>query len=108
VVAGIGSGTYQQIDDTSARVNGANHYTFILCDQYYAAFFTTERKDRLTVLDIFRNFASREFLYNDYAITLLAAFELPKKDLKQFNIYFDKNKVVDETCLKAGSVQSTN
>jgi hypothetical protein len=108
VVAGIGSGTYQQIDDTFARVNGANHYTHILCNQYYAAFFTTERKDRLTVLDIFRNFAPREFLYNDYAITLLEAFELPKKNRKEINIHFDKNKVVDETCLKAGSVQSTN
>jgi hypothetical protein len=85
VMAGIGSGTYQQIDDTFARVSGENHYTHILCNQYYAAFFTTERKDRLTVLDIFRNFAPREFLYNDYAIILLAAFELPKKDLKQTN-----------------------
>jgi hypothetical protein len=100
VVAGIGSGTYQQIDDTFARVNGANHYTHILCNQYYAAFFTTERKDRLTVLDIFRNFAPREFLYNDYAITLLETFGLPKKNRKKIKIYFDKNKVVDETCFE--------
>ena len=26
--------SYQQIDDTSARVNGVNHYTQILCNPY--------------------------------------------------------------------------
>jgi hypothetical protein len=71
VTAGIANGSYQQIDDTGARVNGNNHYTHVLCNPYYSAFFTTERKDRLTVLDIFRNFAPRAFIYNDYAIGLL-------------------------------------
>jgi hypothetical protein len=106
VIAGIGSGTYQQIDDTFARVNGANHYPPILCDQYYAAFFTTERNDRLTVLDIFRHFAPRAFLYDDYATTLLAAFKMPQKDRKQINIHVEKNKAVDEACFE-GWLSST-
>lgn len=77
MIAGIGSGTYQQIDDTFARVNGANHYPPILCDQYYAAFFTT-----------------------------LLAFEMPQKDRKQINIHVEKNKAVDEACFE-GWLSST-
>jgi hypothetical protein len=96
VTAGIANGSYQQIDDTGARVNGNNHYTHVLCNPYYSAFFTTERKDRLTVLDIFRNFAPREFIYNDYAIGLLEGFKLPQKCRKLIEQHFDKNKMINE------------
>jgi regulator of replication initiation timing len=98
VTAAISSGSYQQIDDTGARVNGDNHYTHVLCNPYYSAFFTTERKDRLTVLDIFRNFAAREFIYNDYTNELLEIFKLPQKHRKHIDTYFDKNIVLDEVC----------
>lgn len=49
---GLQSTSYQQIDDTSARVNGKNHYCHVLCNPYYTAYFTTPKKDRLTVLKI--------------------------------------------------------
>ena len=74
--AGLASTTYQQIDDTSARVKGQNHYTQIVCNPFYSAYFTTERKDRLTVLDVLRSFAPRQFLYNSEAISLLDGFKL--------------------------------
>ncbi len=77
--AGLLSGHFQQIDDTGARVNGENHYTQIICNPFYSAYFTTPRKDRLTVLDVFRDFAPREFLYNQRAISLLTGFNLSKK-----------------------------
>lgn len=77
--AGLLSTPYQQIDDTSARVKGQNHYTQIICNPFYSAYFTTQRKDRLTVLDVFRNLAPREFLYNSEAIRLLDRFKLAKK-----------------------------
>jgi hypothetical protein len=77
--AGLSSTSYQQIDDTSARVKGQNHYTQIVCNSFYSAYFTTERKDRLTVLDVFRDFAPRQFLYNAEAISLLDSFKLAKK-----------------------------
>lgn len=69
--AGLETGTYAQIDDTSARVNGRNCHTQIVCNELYAAYFTTERKDRLTVLDVLRQFDSREFLFNDETDRLL-------------------------------------
>jgi len=43
---------FQQIDDTTVRVNGKNQYSQILCNPYYTAFFTVPRKDRLTILDL--------------------------------------------------------
>jgi hypothetical protein len=93
-------------------VNGNNHYTHVLCDPYYSAFFTTERKDRLTVLDICRNFAPREFIYNDYAIGLLEVFKLPQKCRKLIDQHFDKNKMINERdfdislmAIKLGSLQ---
>ena len=50
---GLKSTPYQQIDDTGARVNGNNHYTQILCNPYYAAYFTVPNKNRETILDYF-------------------------------------------------------
>ena len=37
---------------TSARVNGDNHYTQILCNPYYAAYFTVPYKNRESILEI--------------------------------------------------------
>ena len=52
--AGFEATTYQQIDDTSARVNGRNQYTQILCNPYYTAYLTCAHKTRLTVLEILK------------------------------------------------------
>jgi hypothetical protein len=100
VTAGISSSTYQQINDTGARMNGNNYYTHVLCNPYYSAFFTTQRKDRLTVLDIFRNFASPEFLYNDYAIDLLDGFKLPQKYRELINSAIDKTRCLMKPVLR--------
>ena len=97
--AGLSSCHYQQIDDTGARVNGENHYTQILCNPFYSAYFTTPRKDRLTVLDVFRNFAPREFLYNHHALSLLGAFHLSKKMVQATDDLLDKGRVFDEGAL---------
>ena len=79
IAAGLSSTAYQQMDDTGARVSGENHYTQILCNPFYSAYFTVPHKDRLTVLDVLRNFAPRQYLYNLPAISLLEDFHLPKK-----------------------------
>lgn len=50
--AGLKATPYQHIDDTGSRVNGKNHYTHVLCNPYFTAFFTRPKKDRLTLLDI--------------------------------------------------------
>jgi len=53
-LAGVLSTHHQRIDDTSSRVREQNHYAQILYNPYYTAYFTTPRKDRLTILDILR------------------------------------------------------
>jgi hypothetical protein len=77
--AGLEVSSYNQIDDTGTRVNGENRYTQILCNDVYTAFFTTKRKDRLTILDVLRNFESREFLLNDQTFPLLSQLGVCKK-----------------------------
>jgi hypothetical protein len=77
--AGLETGSYAQIDDTSARVDGQNRHTQIVCGEHYAAYFTTERKDRLTILDVLRRFKGRAFLFNDETVSLLEQLRVSKK-----------------------------
>jgi hypothetical protein len=43
------------------------------------AFFTTARKDRLTILDVLRNFGTRGFLFNDETFSLLEQLKVSNK-----------------------------
>ena len=53
--AGLASSPWQHMDDTGTRVDGENHHCQILCNPLYGAYFTTARKDRLTIIDVLRN-----------------------------------------------------
>ena len=81
VQAGLPSTIYQQMDDTSARVNGKNNYTHILCNEYYTAYFTTPRKDRLTILEILSQRALT-FRFNESSYALMEQMQLPNKALR--------------------------
>ena len=78
-LAGLASHSFQQIDDTGSRVNGKNHYTQIVCNPFHTSYFTTKRKDRLTILDVFRNFKKRSFCFNDETFQLLKKLKVPMK-----------------------------
>jgi regulator of replication initiation timing len=78
-LASLESSTYQQIDDTGSRVNGQNYYTQIVCNPLATVFFTTKRKDRLTILDVLRNFESGHFLFNEETFSLLEQLKIPQK-----------------------------
>ena len=92
---GLEVSPYIQIDDTGTRVNGKNHYTQIICNDLYTVFFTTEKKNRLTILDILRNFESRSFLLNHETFSLLEQFKLSKKDRELLSEY-QREKPYDE------------
>src|SRR5450756_2974904 len=66
-LSGLNSTTYQQIDDTSARVNGNNWYTQIICNPYYAAYFTVPHKNRETILDILLCGNEKTYCFNEEA-----------------------------------------
>jgi len=87
---------YQQIDDTGARVNGINHYCQVLCNPYYTIYFTTAKKDRLTILDILTNFTPRTYLYNDETQGLLDQFNLSQKIRVAIENHIEKESVLDE------------
>jgi len=74
--AGLASSPWQHLDDTSTRVNGRNGYCHIVCNPLYTAYFTTEAKDRLTILDVLTNHQPRRFLVNDEARGYLEVFGL--------------------------------
>ena len=78
VLAGISSTIYQQIDDTSGRVKGQNHFVQILCNPFYTAYFTIPHKDRLSILKIFRGGKIKNYKFNEDAFTLLEKFRLTK------------------------------
>lgn len=80
VRAGLASTPYQQTDDTSARVDGQFWHTHILCNPFYAAYFTRPRKDRLTVLEILQNTSDLRFQFGQETLKLLQAeFNIPDK-----------------------------
>ena len=78
VLAGISSTGYQQIDDTSGRVKGQNHFVQILCNPFYTAYFTMPHKDRLSILKIFLGGKIKNYNFNEDAFTLLEKFRLTK------------------------------
>ena len=80
VKAGLQSTAYQHLDDTSGREKGQNCYVNVLTNEYFAAFFTLQSKDRLSIIEML-SINGVKFLLDDLAFTLMAAMNLPKKHL---------------------------
>ncbi len=88
VNAGLEATRYQHIDDTSSRVNGKNHYTHVLCNPYYTAFFTRPKKDRLTLLEILCR-DELKFEFNDETYNLMIDLGLPNKRLGELKAFIE-------------------
>ena len=71
--AGLQSSHDHHIDDTSARVNGKNHYLHVLCNRFYTVYFTRAKKDRLTLLELLSS-GSLRFSCNLESIDLMKTF----------------------------------
>ncbi|MBO1346212.1 MAG: transposase [Hormoscilla sp. GUM202] len=87
--AGLGSTSYHQIDDTGMRVNGKNCYVFTLCNPYYSSFFTRERKNSETVLQMLN-----ELQLDPTELAVVQSDDLvdsilPDKKKKQLGDYID-------------------
>ena len=77
--AGLRSSPWQHLDDTATRVNGQNAHCHVVCNPLYTAYFTTARKDRLTIVDVLRNLGARTFRINAEAIDLLRIFGVAQR-----------------------------
>jgi hypothetical protein len=124
VLAGLESSTYQQMDDTGARVDGKNYYTHVLCNSFYTAYFTRKHKNRLTILEILSQ-GNLMFCFNESSYSLMEQMNLPSKTLsalkkqnlksvmsrievdKLLKILFpcdDKHKTNKQTILEASAI----
>jgi hypothetical protein len=64
-------------------VNGENHHCQILCNPLYGAYFTTARKDRLTILDVLRNERPRVYRINEEALESQVRFGVSQRVIEQ-------------------------
>ena len=85
--AGLQSSPWQHMDETTTRVNAQNYYCQILCNPLYTAYFTTENKSRLTVIDVLTNFRDRSFLLNREASSYFDSFKLPTPVIQQLKSF---------------------
>jgi len=99
--SGITASDYVQIDDTSARVNGTNQYCQIVCSPLFTAYFTTPKKDRLTVLSVLTDFMPPHYLYNEQAKLLLDTFKLADKARVAIDAQLPVDVVMNESEFKA-------
>jgi len=91
---GLKATPYQQIDDTGARVNGVNQYTQILCNPYYAAYFTVPNKSRENVLDVLLCGKEKTYCFNDEAFDLMKTFNVSQICIEKLSSF--KNKIFSD------------
>jgi len=84
---------FQQIDDTTVRVNGKNQYSQIFCNPYYTAFFTVPHKNRLTILDILLCGKERRYIFDLNAFCLLSELRISKKIIDQISDLTDEREI---------------
>lgn len=98
--AGLASSPWQHFDQTSARVGGVNYTTNIVCNPGYTVYFTTPKKDRLTVLLGLQNKQELEFIINPLTEQLLDTFQIPQKFQKVLK-QFPQETVLDSASFNA-------
>jgi hypothetical protein len=98
--SGIAASGYVQIDDTSARVNGVNQYCQVVCSPLFTSYFTTEKKDRMSVLGVLTDFLPTSYLYNQHAQELLNTFKMPEKVCVALDTQLPSEVVMNETQFK--------
>ena len=64
-------------------MNGRNWHCQVLCNPLYSAYTTTNRKDRLTIIDVLRNQRERIFLLNEEAFGLMRQFQVSQRVMEK-------------------------
>ena len=67
-------------------MNGLNQHCHVVCNPLYSAYFTTEKKDRQTVIDVLWNTRERRFLLNDEALGLLNSLRVSARVIGQLDV----------------------
>jgi len=98
--AGIKSSSYQHIDDTGARVGGENQHFTVLCNDYFSAFFTNPKKNRLTVIGILSQKEELSFMVNPYVISFLKERKLKTEVISSLESLLKMGEVTQEKFTK--------
>ncbi|MDJ0596942.1 MAG: hypothetical protein QNJ72_44455, partial [Pleurocapsa sp. MO_226.B13] len=69
----------QHFDQTGARVGGVNYTTNVVCNPLYTVYFTSPKKDRLSVLKGLQDSKELEFILSQQTYELLKLLRLPTK-----------------------------
>jgi hypothetical protein len=105
---GLKATPYQQIDDTGSRVNGFNHYTQIICNPYYAAYFTVPNKNRETILDILLCRNEKTYCFNEEAFELMEIFNILRLWIRKLSFFKGKTYNDEEIRRKIDYVSLPN
>lgn len=76
---GIESGLYTATDTTLDRYRGENHHAHIFCNEWFTTYYTRSKKDRQTIIDLFRSGKARIYLLNEDTIGLCQYLKVSKK-----------------------------
>lgn len=93
--AGLGH-SYAQTDITGARVHGQNHYTHIICNEYFTIYSTLNGKSILDVLTAFQGLDNKKNLlltYNSECIGLLEKEKVSKAFLLSLSVHFKEGDI---------------
>ena len=85
-IEGLASSPWQHLDQTSARVKGINHTTNVICNPLYTVYWTTLKKDRLSVLGVLQNKQELQFIITPLTYELLDNLNFPRKWKKQLKL----------------------
>jgi len=77
--AGLASSPWQNVDDTSTRVNGVNHVCQIVCNLLYTFYCTVAHKDRQNVVQVLGGNPTLAYRYGPAAAAYLDSHKLPHK-----------------------------
>ena len=91
-----------QTDITTARVNGKNHYTHIICNENFAVYTTLPGKSRQDVIMAFMGEPEEGLLYeyNEHTKKLLNRLKVPEKYKQALSKIFIENKTLSENQFK--------
>jgi hypothetical protein len=92
--AGLRSTPWQHIDDTVTRVNGVNQHCHVVCSPLYTVYLTTEKKNRLTVIDVLTNLRPRVYLLLDQTYDWLGQSNVSESVLDRLRT-LPQGKVLD-------------
>jgi hypothetical protein len=99
LAAGLASGPWQHLDDTSTRVNGDGQYCHILCNPLYTAYQTTPTKERRTIIQVLRGGRPAAYRFDQEADRHLVWLGLSAARARLAVI--PRDQVLDETTLTA-------